>query len=167
VNAKEMERITHSEINILKIIFPDKNERSSVIRDVQRDPVTDLLVHLDLMGIKLTEKIKLLIPVVLAGTPAGVREGGILEHILREVEVEGLPLEIPDHIEIDVSSLNIGDVVTLEQAEVEKIRIVTEIHHAVAHVVQPKVAAETETDLGEIEGDESEAVSAGESGSEE
>ena len=63
------------------------------------------------MGIKLTEKIKLMIPIFLVGTPKGVKEGGILEHLLREVEVEGLPLEIPEHLEFDVSELDIGDVI--------------------------------------------------------
>jgi large subunit ribosomal protein L25 len=113
-----------------------------VFREIQRDPVTDDIIHVDIMGIQLTEKIRLSIPVLLIGTPAGVKEGGILEHLLREVEVEGLPLDIPEHIEVDVTGLNIGDVITLEHLSVDKVQIVTEIHHAVANVIHPKVVKE-------------------------
>ena len=146
MDAKEIERIAHSEINILNVIFPDGKTRESVFREIQRDPVTDDIIHVDIMGIELTEKIKLSIPIFLVGTPVGVKEGGILEHLLREVEVEGLPLDIPEHIEVDVSGLNIGDVVTLEHLSVDKFRIVTMIHHAVANVIHPKVVKEVEVE---------------------
>ena len=139
LNEKELSSLLHREVNIINVIFPDKKEKKSILREVQRDPVTGHVVHIDLMGIKLTEKIRLSIPIVLKGTPIGVKEGGILEHILREVEVEGLPLEIPEHIEVDVSELKIGDVVRLEKITIDKVRFVTDIHHAVANVIHPKV----------------------------
>ena len=142
VDAKQLHRLVHSEINILNVVFPDGKTRKSILREVQRDPLTDAILHVDIMGIKLTEKVRLTIPILLVGTPLGVKEGGILEHLLREVEVEGLPLDIPEHIEVDVSELNIGDVVTLENVLVDKFRIVTEIRHAVANVIHPKVIKE-------------------------
>jgi large subunit ribosomal protein L25 len=157
MNSKELERIVHSETNILNVIFPEGKSRKSVFKEVQKDPVTDLVIHVDVMGIKLTEKIKLMIPIFLVGTPNGVKEGGILEHLLREVELEGLPLDIPEHIEVDVSELEIGDVVTLENVSVEKVRIVTEIHHAVANVIHPKVIQEVEVEEEVLEeGEEAE-----------
>ncbi len=139
VKAKGLQRLLHSEVNVLNIIFPDGKTKKSIVREVQHDPVTDAVMHIDVMGIKLTEKIHMTIPLVLTGTPVGIKEGGILEHLLREVEVEGFPLEIPDHIEIDVSSLKIGDVITLENIAVDKIKILTEPYHAVANVIHPKV----------------------------
>ena len=163
MNAKELERIVHSEVNILNVIFPDGKARKSVFREIQKDPVTDSVIHVDIMGIKLTEKIKLTIPLFLVGTPRGVKEGGILEHLLREIEVEGLPLEIPEHIEVDVSELEIGDVITLENVSVDKVRIVTEIHHAIANVVHPKVIKEIEIEEEVlVEGEEVEEVKEGE-----
>jgi large subunit ribosomal protein L25 len=139
VDAKQIQQLINREVNILNVIFPDGKTRKSIIRDIQRDPVTDAIIHLDFLGIKLTEKIKITIPIVLKGTPVGVKEGGILEHLLREVEVEGLPLDIPEHIEVDVSELNIGDSIKLQDINVEKIVFSTEIHHAVANVIHPKV----------------------------
>jgi large subunit ribosomal protein L25 len=139
----EIKRLLQREVNIINVVFPDGKARKSIFREVQRDPVTEEIIHVDLLGIKLTEKIRLSIPILLRGTPLGVKEGGILEHLLREVTVEGLPLDIPEHLEVDVSDLNIGDVVTLEQIEIgDKIRFVTEIHHAVANVIHPKIVKE-------------------------
>ena len=110
VDAKALQKLAQSEVNIIDLVFPDGKIRKSIFREIQRDPVTDMIIHLDIMGIKLTEKVKLSIPIILTGTAAGVKEGGILEHLLREVTVEGLPLDIPEHIEVDVSEMVIGDV---------------------------------------------------------
>jgi len=163
VDAKEFQRLLHSKVNVLNVIFPDGKPKKSILREIQRDPVTDTIIHVDIMGIKLTEKVRLTIPILLTGAPAGVKEGGILEHLLREVEVEGLPLDIPEHIEVDVSGLNIGDVITLESISVDKFRIVPEIHHALANVIHPKVVkeeVEVEEEVEEeavIEGEEEKA----------
>lgn len=155
LNAKEFYPLLHQEVNIIKMILPDKSEANCIIREIQRDPLSEDVLHVDFLGIKLDEKVRLSIPIILTGTPAGVKEGGILEHLLREVEVEGLPLEIPEHLEIDVSGLEIGDVVTLEDIPVDKIRIVTEIHHAVANVIVPKVIQVEEPEEEEaVEGEE-------------
>lgn len=157
VDAKKIEQLLHQMVNVIDVSFPDGKIKKSILREIQRDPVTESLIHIDIMGIKLTEKIKMTIPILLKGTPLGVKEGGILEHLLREVEVEGLPLDIPDHFEIEVSDLEIGDSITLESVSVEKIRLVTDPHHAVAHVIHPKVMKveeEVEEVAEELEGEE-------------
>ncbi|MBN2104569.1 50S ribosomal protein L25 [bacterium] len=141
VDTYSLRRLLQKEINILNIAFPDGEKKKTIIRDLQRDPVTDELLHVDFMGIKLDEKIKMTIPVILTGTPTGVKvQGGILEHPLREVEVEGLPLDIPEHIEVDVTELEIGGVKTLEEIETKgKYRFLTDPTHPVAIVAQAKV----------------------------
>ena len=169
VDFKELDRLVHSETNILNVHFPDGKVRKSIFRDVQKDPVTDAIIHVDIMGIKLTEKVRLSIPILLIGSPLGVKEGGILEHLLRETEVEGLPLDIPDHIEVDVSELEIGDVIKLEDIPTDKFRFITELHHAVANVVHPKVVQEEEPveEEEELEEGEVEEGAAEEEGSKE
>ena len=163
VDAKLFNRLSHQEVNIFNVIFPDGKERKSIVREIQRNPVNDAIIHIDILGIKLDEKIRLSVPVILVGSPVGVKEGGILEHLLREVEVEGLPLELPEHVEVDVSGLAIGDVVTLEDIPVDKFKFVTEIHHAVANVIQPKVVLEPEpVEVEELEGEAIEGEEAGE-----
>ena len=158
VNAHTLSRLLHQEVNILNIVFPDGKTKKSIIRDLQKDPVTDQLLHIDFLGIKLDEKIKMTIPIILTGTPVGVKmEGGILEHPLREVEVEGYPLDIPEHLEVDVSEMALGDVMTLEGLKHEKYQFVTDVSHPIAIVVQPKAAkavAEEVVEEEEIESEE-------------
>jgi large subunit ribosomal protein L25 len=144
-------------VNILNIVFPDGKTKKSIIRDLQKDPVTDQLLHIDFLGIKLDEKITMTIPIILTGTPIGVRlEGGILEHPLREVEVEGFPLDIPEHVEVDVSEMNLGDVMTLEGLKHDKYEFITDVGHPIAIVVQPKAAKAAVEEVLEEEEEETE-----------
>ena len=158
VETKTIQQLLNHEVNILNVIFPDGKTRKSIIRDIQRNPLTDTIIHMDILGIKLTEKIKIAIPIILKGTPAGVKDGGILEHLIREIEVEGLPLDIPEHIEVDVSELNIGNSIRLEDIHLEKVQFTTEINHAVANVIHPKVIQLEEEEVEELieEGEEGE-----------
>jgi large subunit ribosomal protein L25 len=150
VDAYTFQRLLQKETHIYDVIFPDGKTRKSIIRELQRDPVTDELIHADFLGIKLDEKIKMVIPIILTGTPTGVKlQGGILEHPIREVEVEGLPLDIPEHIEVEVSAMEIGQIITLENIQADKYRFVTDIRQPIAIVVQPK-AVKTETPEEEV-----------------
>jgi len=82
-----------------------------LIKDVQRDPVSQKVLHVDLQHVSMTHKVRVHVPIHLTGTPAGVKEGGILEHLLREVEVECLPAEIPEFIELEVGHLLRGQAI--------------------------------------------------------
>jgi large subunit ribosomal protein L25 len=86
-----------------------EGEHTARIKDIQVDPVTDALSHVDFNAISLTEKIRVKVPVHAKGEAPGVKEGGVLEHIHREVEVECLPTRIPEKFEVTVDHLNIGD----------------------------------------------------------
>lgn len=89
--------------------------RSCLIKEVQYDPVKGNIIHVDFNEISLTKAIKVAVPVATRGEPQGVKlEGGSLEHILWEIDVECLPTEIPKEIEIDVSQLKIGDSVHIK-----------------------------------------------------
>jgi len=116
VSHHELLRLIHQHrlenaILNLKIKDDKKNKpRSCLIKETQYDPVTGEVIHVDFNEISLTKVIKVNVPVVAKGEPAGVKqEGGSLEHILWEIEVECLPTEIPKEIEIDVSQLKMGE----------------------------------------------------------
>jgi len=165
VDTKELLRLMSAQVNILNLILPDGKEHKCIIKEVQIHPVTSEPVHADIMGIKMTEKIKISIPIILQGTPLGVREGGILEHSLREVEVEGLPLDIPEHLDVDVSEMQIGDVIALTDMPIDKVRFITDEHHPVVHVFLPKVVAvEEEVEEEDLEGEEGEEGAEGTAG---
>lgn len=127
----------------LKVEGDGVGDRKALIREIQRDPVGGNILHLDLQHISLTERIVVEVPVVLVGTAIGVKDGGgILEHLLREVEVECLPTDIPSKLEVDVSALNIGDSLHVSDLKADRVEILTEADRAIATVVPPTVLEE-------------------------
>jgi large subunit ribosomal protein L25 len=116
-------------------------ETPVLIKRVEQDPVSGEVVHIDFHAIALTEQIRIKIPITLNGIPIGVKqEGGILEHFLREVEVECLPTQIPKHLEHDVNAMNIGDTLHVRDlAAPAGARITADPEGVVASVLVPKV----------------------------
>jgi large subunit ribosomal protein L25 len=82
-----------------------------MIMEVQRNPVTRKLLNIDFHAVSLTEKVHASVPIMLKGEPAGAKLGGIVERLHNEISVRCLPEQIPDHIDIDISGLNIGDAI--------------------------------------------------------
>jgi large subunit ribosomal protein L25 len=84
-------------------------ERHAMIRDMQRNPVSRQVIHIDFQRIEMTDKVRITVPVELVGTAVGVKvEGGLVDFVVREVHVECLPGDIPNHLELDVTSLHAG-----------------------------------------------------------
>jgi len=159
LNRKELLAIMAHESTIIEVVFDNKTRKKCIIRDVQFDPITAEPIHVDLMGIELTEKLDVSVPVVLVGTPEGVKtSGGVLEQQLREVQIRCLPTDIPEHIEIDVSNLEIGDVLHWSDIQLDKIEVLEDPNTVIAIVVPPRVMAEKEIALEEEEEAEPEIV---------
>ena len=114
VNQRELGKTLHSkrgEHALLTLRLSDQEawETPVLIKSVQHHPVDGRVLHVDFQAIVMTERLRVKVPLVLKGEPIGVKqEGGILEHFLREIEVECLPAEIPASVEFDVSALSIG-----------------------------------------------------------
>ena len=148
VGLRELEDVIHraegsNVIVDLKVEGDAGADRKALIREIQRDPVAGSILHLDLQHILLTERIVVEVPIVLVGTPIGVKDGGgILEHLLREVEVECLPTDIPSKLEVEVSALNIGDSLHVSDIQAERVVIRTEADRAIAAVVPPTILEE-------------------------
>lgn len=126
-------------------------EYTALIRDVQYDPLSHAILHLDFQHISLTETIEVRVPVQLTGLPVGVKDGGgILETILRELEVRCLPTAIPPSITIDVSRLNIGDSVHVSEVSVPEVTILSDPNATIATVVPPTVMEEKAPEEGVV-----------------
>lgn len=106
-----------------------------LIKEVQRDPMTEKVLHVDLQHVSMSHKVRVKVPIHLTGTPAGVKEGGILEHLLREVEVECLPSQIPQHITLDVSELVRGQSIHVHELQAGDAHIHESPERVVATVV--------------------------------
>jgi large subunit ribosomal protein L25 len=86
-----------------------EQSRAAMIRDLQRDPVSDRVIHVDFVRVDLEKTVKVAVPIRLVGIPVGVKlDGGVLEFVTRQIEVECLPAAIPEHIDLDVSELHIN-----------------------------------------------------------
>jgi len=148
IHAKTLESLLHGAagsnvIVDLHVAGAAAGDRKAILREIQRHPVRGTILHVDLQHISLSERITVEVPVVLVGTPTGVKDGGgILEHLLREVEVECLPTDIPEKLTVDVSHLNIGESVHVSDLVIGNVEMRTEAERTVATVVPPTVLEE-------------------------
>lgn len=128
-----------------------KKERHAMIRDMQVDPVSRRILHIDFQRILMDQTIRVQVPVELVGTPEGVRnEGGILDFVTREVEVECLPGDIPRSLPVDISHLHIGQHVEVHELEIPKrVTVLDEPERTLAAVGAPRVIEEPEEELEE------------------
>lgn len=120
----------------------DKSDRMALIKDYQVDPVKGNLIHVDLMEVAMDEKVKVSVAVHITGTSIGVKEGGIFQYGLRELDVECLPHQIPDSIEVDITPLKVNESVHVRDIQVaEGIKIITDADATLA-TIQPPISAE-------------------------
>jgi large subunit ribosomal protein L25 len=124
----------------LKSSEPGLTEKVALVKDMQFDPITGDVAHADLYEVDLAARITVNVPLRFVGKAAGVVRGGILQPIVREVEVECLPLDIPGFFNIDVSALDIGDSIHVEDIPMpEGVAAMYESNFAVVTVVTPTV----------------------------
>lgn len=118
-------------------------ERTAIIREVQRDPISYDILHLDFHQISLTERVTIEVAVHLIGIPDGVKNGGgVLEHIARTVEIECLATQIPTSFEADVTALGIGDSVHVRDLVIPDAIVLSDPDTTIATVVPPTKAVE-------------------------
>ena len=147
VKARDMQLLLHTSgrnaIVNLALDGEEGGDKVTLMKEIQHHPLHGGLLHVDFQHISLTEKIRREVPVVAVGMAVGVRtEGGILEHALHTIEMECLPAEIPDKIEVDVTNLNINKSVHVRDLLGIDSRIVTDPERLVFLVVPPTVMKE-------------------------
>ena len=143
VDPRHVARILNSETGhntIFDLALTGGEPTKAMIVDWQYEPIKGNLLHIDLKRIALDKVLKVSVPVYLVGEAAGVKqEGGIMEQMLREVEIECLPANIPSHIDADVSHLTFGKVLRVsELPHSDKIKFITDENQPVAHVTAVK-----------------------------
>ena len=145
-------------------IEQNKEKRYVMIKDIQYHPVTDEIIHVDLMRVKRSEKMTISVPIVLKGNPVGVREGGVLSQSLNQVEINCFPTDVPENIELDIEDLelnaakNVGDL----NINIKDVEIVSDSNLNIVSVTPPASEAkedeeteiETDKDKAEAKGDD-------------
>jgi large subunit ribosomal protein L25 len=169
VNNKEFEQILKKG-NIGSIILNlviqngKKVTKPAMIKELQSHPVSGDFLHIDFYEIDMQRKINVMIPIVAKGISKGVELGGLLQIIRREIEVLCMPGDIPEAIELDITDLDVGDSVHVEEIPLgENVEISSDVNFTVLTIVSPKVE-EVEEEEGEeaLEGEE--AAAEGEAG---
>jgi large subunit ribosomal protein L25 len=144
VDPRQVSRILNSRTGhntVFDLAMAGDGERTkAMIVDWQYEPIKGALLHIDLKRIAMDQKLKVNVPIALVGEPAGVKtQGGILEQIWREVEVECLPSDIPNAVELNVSELVFGMVLRVSDLPVNlKVKFLTDPNQPVAHVITVK-----------------------------
>jgi large subunit ribosomal protein L25 len=161
IDSKEFEQITKkstigSVLLNLQIQNGDTQNRPAMVKELQTHPVTQRFLHVDFYEIDMQRKIRVMVPVVVRGKAKGVEEGGMLQIVHREIEVLCLPTEIPEAFEVDVTDLDIGDAIHLEDIQaVGNVEISGDADDTVVSVLAPKVEVEAVEEI--VEGEEAAA----------
>lgn len=171
VNAQDVDLILHSEAghNTIFQLQVSGKLTDVLIKAYQLDPVKGSLLHADFQAVALDQKMTFAVPVQVVGTAQGVIAGGVLDQVLREIEVECLPTEVPDHIPLDVTELDIGDSVRVEalQLDSSKISLLSAPDLVILSIVPPHVEEEVEEIVEEEELEEPELIKKGKAEEEE
>lgn len=139
-----------------------KQSKTAMIKELQTQPVSGALLHIDFYEVAMDQKIRVSIPVVTSGEAVGVDLGGVLQMVRHEVDVFCYPNEIPESIEVDISNMEIGDSLHIGDVSLdEAIELADESNFTIVTVLSPKVEEEEEEEELE-EGEEAEAEDAGE-----
>lgn len=139
---------------ILDVVLEgQKTVHPSVLADYQQDPIRGTLTHIDLHEVRLDQPIHATVTVNLVGESPGVKAGGMLSLITRELHVEALPTDVPEHIDVDLGRLHVGDVLRLEDLPpIEGVRFLDDPHETViATVSVPRGVVEVEAEVEEAE----------------
>ena len=137
---------------ILDVVLEgQKTTHASILKEAQQDPIKGRVIHVDLQEVRLDQPIQAQVVVELVGEAEGVKEGGVLSQVVREINVEALPMEVPDRLELDVSGMVIGD--TLRLADLPPREGVTYLDDpeetVLANVTMPTRIVEPEPEEGE------------------
>lgn len=145
VGAREFQLALHQHRggNAIISLTVDGGEHTALIRDVQYDPISRAILHLDFQKVSLTESVEVEVTLHLTGVPVGVKDGGgVLEHITRTVKVRCLPTAIPSSIDVDVTRLAIGDSAHVSEISVPDVEVLSDPETTIATVVPPTVFEE-------------------------
>jgi large subunit ribosomal protein L25 len=134
-----------SETHVIDLRLKDGPPRKCILRDVQYDPISDRPIHFDLQGLKENERLTIEVPVVLTGgIPKGVRDGGMVQHMIHRLKISCLPKDIPEKVEINIAELGINHSVHVRELVIPNVTILEAADSAVVGVMPPTIVKEPE-----------------------
>jgi len=156
INESDFERILNSGMRMINLTYNNTTE-PALVKDVQYNMVTDEILHIDLSRISLDKTINIRVPIILFGEPVGVKEGGVLTQVLKDIEIECLPSSVPEDIKVDISELGLGNSLFVKELPKQKgieylsdgDTVVASVHHATEEkeVLEEELETETEPEV--------------------
>lgn len=140
-----------AETHLVSLQIEGQPEYECIMKDIQFDPITDRVIHFDLLGLTSGETFQLEVPIQFTGSPVGVKEGGVLQHFLHKLDIECLPKDIPEHIDVDISELKLGDSVHVGDLTLENINVLTPEDGVIVAITHPRAEETEEEETGEEE----------------
>ena len=131
-----------SEAHIVSLKLDNGESKTCVLRNVQFDPVSELPIHFDLQGVRADEELTIEVPVMLNGTPKGVKDGGTVQHVMHRLKVSCLPKFIPDHVEVNIADLGINQSIHIRDIKVDNVKILESESSTIVAVVPPTILKE-------------------------
>jgi len=128
---------------IINLSFPDKTSKIVLVKEIQKNVISRKITHVDFYQINMEKKIEVSVPIIITGEAPGVKAGGVLAHIVRELKVKCLPTDIPDKIIVDISNLEIGHSISVKGLIVpENIEVLHQVDQIVINIVSPTILEE-------------------------
>jgi len=164
-NFKDLKPIVFTSLTrVVDLSIEGGETKKCILKEVKFDPITDEILHFDLVGLTAGNRLVVNIPITLTGQAVGVRNGGILNHVLRKVKVRCYPKDLVESISVDVTALKIGQYIKLNEIDLGELDVVVKDNAVIATVSRPRVATattsvegidDTEGEIGEEGGEES------------
>ena len=142
VDARELQHLLHSGAgsNVLVDVVVEGEEHLAIPREIQRDHIHAKFVHVDFLAVSRTQTITVSVPVVETGEAVGIKEGGVVEHHLRELQIECLPQDVPDQIEVDITNVELGGMIHVSDLVTPSgVTVLTNPEDAVLSIITPAV----------------------------
>jgi len=137
--------------HIINLKLEDGSTHPCILKAIDFDPVSERPVHFDLFGLNPNEEVTLEVPVKLTGgVPQGVKDGGILQHVLHRLRVSCLPKNIPDHLEVDVATLGLNKSIHVGDIQIPNVRVLEDARSTVVAVVPPVIEKEPEVVAADV-----------------
>jgi large subunit ribosomal protein L25 len=140
VDSRDLTHLLHSSAgsNVLVDLVVDGEEHLAIPREIQRDHIHSKWVHVDFLAVSRTQTITVSVPVHETGEAVGVKEGGVVEHHLREVQIECLPQDVPDELIVDITNVELGEMVHVSDlVPPQGVTILTNPEDAILSVITP------------------------------
>lgn len=143
-----------AETHIINLDLGDNEAKKSILKNIQFDPVSDKIVHIDFLGISLDKEIEIEVPISIEGQAKGIKDGGIIQQSMHKLSVLCLPGDIPQHITINISDLGVGDAIHVKDLAIDNVKFLHNEEVIIVSIVMPRAQAEATAAVAETPGEE-------------